>query len=47
MANGTESITFTAYAGTDYYIYVSYFATGGTTTGDFTISELYSGQALS
>lgn len=39
VVNGTESITFIASSGTDYYIYISYWATGGTTTGDFTISR--------
>lgn len=37
--NGTETYTFTTVAGVNYYIYVSDYATSGTTTGTFLISR--------
>ncbi|MBL4705825.1 MAG: hypothetical protein JKY54_14965, partial [Flavobacteriales bacterium] len=38
-SNGTESYTFTSVVGTTYYVYVAYFLSGSSTTGDFTITR--------
>ncbi len=37
--NGTETYSFTATVGVTYYVYVSYWLSGDTTTGTFTISR--------
>ncbi|MBL4706745.1 MAG: T9SS type A sorting domain-containing protein, partial [Flavobacteriales bacterium] len=39
-SNGTETYTFSSVVGTTYYVYVSYYASGGTTTGTFTIDRV-------
>ncbi|MCF8459455.1 MAG: T9SS type A sorting domain-containing protein [Flavobacteriales bacterium] len=38
-AGGSESATFTTVLGTRYYVYISYWLSGSTTTGTFTISR--------
>ncbi len=39
LSNGTETYTFTTTNGVNYYVYIAYYASGGTTTGNFTISR--------
>lgn len=38
-SGGTETITFATTAGTTYYVYIAYYASGGSTTGTFTINR--------
>lgn len=39
LSSGTETYTFTTTVGVNYYVYVAYWLTGGTSTGTFTISR--------
>ena len=39
LSGGTESYTFTTVAATTYYVYISHYSSGSTTTGTFTISR--------
>lgn len=38
-SSGTESYTFTTSLGVDYYVYIAYYLSGSSTTGNFTISR--------
>jgi len=39
LSGGTESYTFTTSIGVNYYVYISHYSSGSTTTGTFTISR--------
>lgn len=39
VSSGTETYTFTTTIGETYYVYIAYWSTTGSTTGDFTISR--------